>query len=205
MVDLETLGVLPGCKIMTIGATAFNLREGVVDSFYMRVERDNQYGLTEDHETVAWWMSQDEEISEEVFEPSNRCDLKSALWYLSEFIREYSNTDSDGKTTAVIFGNGSDFDNAILQYAYRACKLRPAWEFYNNRCYRTIKNMAPNVELKRKGLLHNAVDDAVSQTEHLIEVLKYLEKSNGSGKENRNEGLLNSFKNLWGAVSKMGR
>jgi exodeoxyribonuclease VIII len=45
------------------------------------------------------------------------------------------------------------------------------WQFWNSRCYRTVKSLYPDNKLKRSGTYHNAVDDAESQARHLIELL----------------------------------
>lgn len=204
MIDLETLGTLPGCKIMTIGVNVFNRTDACVDTFYIRVERENQYGLKEDDETILWWESQSAEAKNEMFHPDNRHDLKSALLYLTDFIRMYSNVDEKGRSDAVVLGNGSDFDNAFLQVAYKACKLKQPWEFWNNRCYRTYKSMAPHIKISREGVHHNALDDAITQTKHLLEVIKYLESRHGPGIENRTEDSVGFFIKTWNTIREVG-
>lgn len=205
MVDLETLGTLPGYKIMTIGVNVFNAHNHSVDTFYIKVDRENQYGLKESEETITWWDTQSDEAKAEMFGTDGRSDLKSALLFLNDFIRMYSNTDEKGKSDAVVLGNGSDFDNAFLQVAYKACKLKQPWEFYNNRCYRTIKSMAPHIKMKRTGTHHNALDDAISQTKHLLEVIKYLENRNGPRIEDRTEDSIGFFAKTWNTVREVGR
>jgi exodeoxyribonuclease VIII len=44
------------------------------------------------------------------------------------------------------------------------------WEFWKDRCYRTIKNCYPDVPFDRRGTHHNALDDARSQALHLIAI-----------------------------------
>jgi len=74
----------------------------------------------------------------------------------------------------VVWGNGASFDNAILANAYHKTHLDLPWQYYNNRCYRTIKNCYPNIKLSRAGTLHKALDDAKSQAMHLIEIFKNI-------------------------------
>jgi exodeoxyribonuclease VIII len=45
------------------------------------------------------------------------------------------------------------------------------WRHWNDRCYRTVKSLYPDVKLERVGTHHNAVDDAESQARHLIAML----------------------------------
>jgi exodeoxyribonuclease VIII len=69
-----------------------------------------------------------------------------------------------------LWGNGASFDNAILANAYAALKMEQPWAFWNDRCYRTIKAMHPKQKQQHLGTHHNALDDAISQAEHLIAI-----------------------------------
>lgn len=75
------------------------------------------------------------------------------------------------KDSRLLWGNGSDFDNVILASAYRSCNLEVPWKFWNNRCYRTVKALRPDIKIHRSGTYHNALDDAVSQAEHLMRMI----------------------------------
>ena len=62
MLDLETLGKLPGCAILSIGAVYFELETGRLgDEFYLNVDPASctRAGLTIDGETLGWWMQQE--------------------------------------------------------------------------------------------------------------------------------------------------
>ncbi len=76
-----------------------------------------------------------------------------------------------------MWGCGSDFDNVVLANAYTMCGLKAPWNFWNNRCYRTIKARYPEVEFERVGVYHRAVDDARSQALHLMKIEKDLKES----------------------------
>ncbi len=80
-----------------------------------------------------------------------------------------------------IWGNGASFDNTILEECFRRTALEMPWGYYNDRCYRTLKNLAPNVKLERLGTFHNALDDARSQAAHAVAVLNHLGVSLGRG------------------------
>jgi exodeoxyribonuclease VIII len=76
----------------------------------------------------------------------------------------------------LVWGNGADFDLPILSAAYVAAGFGgPPWKPYNGRCYRTLKNLRPDVPRpERRGTAHNALDDAVFQAEHAIALLAAL-------------------------------
>jgi len=65
---------------------------------------------------------------------------------------------------------GSDFDNAILYAAYAASGLEQAWEYWNSRCFRTLKALVPHVKMEKGGVAHNALDDAKNQALHAVKL-----------------------------------
>ena len=71
-----------------------------------------------------------------------------------------------------MWGNGAEFDNVILSQAYKNVEKEVPWQYYNNRCYRTVKNLFPHIEMERVGAHHNALDDAKSQAEHLLGIIR---------------------------------
>lgn len=166
MVDLETLGTKPGSVIIAIGATKFTSK-GIHEEFYKVIDLDScvKCGLTIDPCTVQWWMGQSDDARKLFAEKGD-----SLFNVLSEFSKFIGLGESERKI-AKIWGNGSDFDNVLLAQAYAAVNLETPWRFYNNRCYRTMKNLYPTVKFERSGTAHNALDDAKSQTEHLIKIL----------------------------------
>jgi hypothetical protein len=169
MVDLETMGTAANSAIIAIGAVKF-AGTGIKDEFYVNVELDScvRSGLVIDPGTVMWWMGQSDE-ARKAFKKDN-VRLFQALTDFAKFIGA-ANTAS-----VKLWGNGSDFDNVILANAYRAINLDLPWKFYNNRCYRTMKGMFPGIKMERKGVYHNALDDAKSQAEHLIRILNAISK-----------------------------
>lgn len=177
MVDLETLGRRPGCAILSIGAVYFNPATGELgDTFYVAVRNDGsqeKLGLHVDPDTLRWWESQGAAARGVFAEAQSRTKSKQvgrALDMLNEFLAP------PGKRQVRLWGNGSDFDNAILAVAMAAAKRELAWEFWNNRCFRTLKNLVRVPEPERAGTHHNALDDAVHQARHALAILAELRK-----------------------------
>lgn len=164
MLDLETLGNKPGAVIVAIGAVRFGGGE-LGNEFYVRVDAQScvHAGLKLDVSTVLWWMKQSAEARAELLQEGS--ELAAALCAFTEYAMSASVKDN-----TILWGNGSDFDNALLLAAYEACQLIPPWKFYNNRCYRTVKNLHPEIKLTRTGTAHNALDDAKSQALHLMQM-----------------------------------
>lgn len=158
MLDLETLGNKPGAVIVAIGAVRFG-GGALTEEFYSRVDAQScvDQGLKLDTSTVLWWMKQDDEARAELNKPGER--LMTALASFKDLI-----TKDD-----LVWGNGSDFDNTILAAAYDACGIPLPWKFWNNRCYRTLKALRPEIKINN-GVKHNALDDARAQALHLMEM-----------------------------------
>lgn len=163
MVDLETLGNRSNSVIISIGAVAFDLdkSETFTDTFYSVVEAQScvDAGLQMDASTVLWWMKQSDQARkafEAIGSPIYDTLLGFANWY---------------PKGAKFWGNGATFDNVILSNAYAACKMKKPWGYADDRCYRTVKTLYPDVKAERVGTYHNAVDDAVTQAKHLVAIL----------------------------------
>ena len=73
-----------------------------------------------------------------------------------------------------IWGKGATFDNVLLSNLYDAFEMQQPWRFRNNRCYRTVINMYPDIEPDEYLNLeaHVAVDDAIYQAGHLIKIIE---------------------------------
>lgn len=172
MVDLETLGQTPGCSIVAIGAVACSDDGWITDTLYVVVSRSScaSYGLFEEQRTLDWWDRQSPEAREVLALADRDGDaaaLPDALDALNAFVRRQG-------SKVLVWGNGSDFDNAILAVAAHAAQIELAWPFWANACYRTLKRRAPQVAIKRSGTHHNALDDARSQAEHLGRINRAL-------------------------------
>lgn len=170
MLDLETLGTVPGCAIASFGAVAFDEFGVAVEGFYRAVTIPQwdtpgltAEGLHKDQDTIDWWKRQNDE-ARKVFTDPDAASLMSALEQLGAFIGRYG--------SPRVWGNGADFDNPIVACAARAVGIDPKtlWQGFNGRCYRTVKNQHKDVKLVRGGTYHNALDDARSQADHLVRI-----------------------------------
>jgi exodeoxyribonuclease VIII len=172
MIDLETMGTRPNAPIIAIGAVAFQPERqhkdgemelgGILSTFYEVIDlawgvRD---GAVMDPETVIWWLSQSEEARTAV--TRRGIEPRIALLRLSDWMREFH---IEG-----VWGNGASFDNVILSETYGRLGMAAPWKFWQDRCYRTVKNLHPAVTMERSGTHHNALDDARSQAEHLLAI-----------------------------------
>lgn len=171
MVDLETLGTTPGSVILSIGAVEFS-RAGLGSEFYtvLNTEDCMDHYLAQEEGTKKWWGEQSHEarqVLRDAADVKTSVPLKLGLTKFSEFLGKQ-------KRQIAVWGNGADFDNALLAVAYKMADIPMPWEFWNNRCYRTLKNLVPGPKLTRTGVYHNALDDAKSQAQHMVELMRGL-------------------------------
>lgn len=165
MADLETLGTRPGSVIISLGATKFDENGPYGEPFYMRIDMQScvDAGMLIDVDTVKWWMKQSDAAREEFQKVS--VPITDALKDFTTWMLR----DIKLGSFLELWGNGANFDNSLLGEAYRRCGLTQPWMFWNDRCYRTLKAMYPDIKMpKREGTHHNALDDAISQVNHLI-------------------------------------
>jgi hypothetical protein len=167
MIDLETLGLIPGCAIVSIGAVPFNEFGVSGEDFYRTIHvKDWEVpGLTEDglrkeEPTIKWWQEQSPE-ARVVFENAHY-STRRAIAELGLYLNSMGNPR--------VWGNGADFDNPIISVAAQIVGLSPMelWRSYNSRCYRTVKQQFLDIKLVRSGTHHNALDDARAQAAHMV-------------------------------------
>jgi 3'-5' exoribonuclease Rv2179c-like domain len=193
MIDLETLGVRPGCVILSVGAAEFSTlapSDGIFRTYYRIINTDSclAAGLTEEDKTLEWWMKQDEKMIVK--------DAADSGVMLASVLAELFIWIGDG---AYVWGNGASFDLPILAEAYHRCGFGgPPWKPGRDRCYRTLKNLYPNIPLNQMNT-HNAVADAANQARHAVRILRSLEAplqtafySTGYGEGDRSGSSLTS-------------
>lgn len=179
MLDLETLGTVPGCVGFSIGAVVFDpLEQRLGSEFYAVINVDScldRY-LREEQDTKDWWSKQSDEAKVallEAYDPTVSEPLPDVLENFNGWQRAQGL-----KSNLRIWGNGADFDNPILRCMYDAAQVKPYAGAWGGRCYRTLKNLDElwpqlgfhklDKERHRTGTHHNALDDAKSQAIHLM-------------------------------------
>lgn len=164
MIDLETMGINNNAAIIAIGAVAFDFEGNLGDEFYQIVNLDSsvKVGGVMDPSTVLWWMKQND-LARREFERQGETE-SGALKDFRSFLAQFEDVK--------IWGNGAAFDNVILANAFRRNGFVVPWEHWNDRCYRTIKSLHPEIKMEREGVHHNALADAISQAKYLQRIIK---------------------------------
>jgi hypothetical protein len=171
MLDLETLGLHPGCVVMSIGAIKFDplgpLPEVVTidneptvpDGFYGVIDIDDcvAHGLTIDPETEKWWQTQDADVRDHLFSGNGLP--------LLEVVERFNDWYPDPQET--VWANGASFDQPIWQTASRAVGGSTPWNYRRVRDCRTVFDLSfgEDYSLYRNGPYprHHALFDCYRQ------------------------------------------
>lgn len=176
MMDIETTGVRPGCRVLSIGPVEFD-EKGTIDSLLVHPKLSDQVGV-DDGKTMGWWDTQSAE-AKSVFADNHI--LGESVEYVYKRIKTFIDDLVDArkslsqgleKVDVCIWGNGATFDNSIVQHMFYAKGLPIPWNTFGDRCYRTAINMLGRPSLQRQGVHHNALDDAMYQANCLIKAIK---------------------------------
>lgn len=172
MVDIETLGLSPGCVVLSIGAVRFNAIDDPIgatdDVFYAEIDRSSAEaaGLTVDPDTEDWWRGQDGFDTDSLL-GNDGLELEDALASLAGYIG-----DADE-----IWANSPAFDCSVLEAAYEAVGLPAPWEFYQERDVRTVRALPGAVELEQEGREHHALADAKHQAREVAETFQVIQNA----------------------------
>lgn len=171
MVDIETLGLTPSSKIVSVGAVLFdpyrlNSPEELFNgyTFYANVDPDSQPQSTTCPDTMEWWSRQSEAARGAL--SANKQPIDVVLRELHNFLC-FRQQDSHPPAHE-LWANGPNFDCVILEHAYRMYgnKFTLPVPFNRQYCVRSIKRAAwpagdaPQLNI---GVAHNALDDCVKQ------------------------------------------
>jgi hypothetical protein len=167
MLDIETLDTTPTAVILSIGAVRFDIDKpqflGEKFHHHIDIASNQAYHRTISGSTVEWWMKQNDEARQKITS-AIKSPLPDVLGKLLDFIGDAER----------IWGNGSDFDNVIVLNACKATGVR-TWKYSANSCYRTLKNLYPEIEKPNfEGVAHDALDDAINQALHLQSIYQHM-------------------------------
>ena len=172
MLDLETFGLDPNAAIVAIGAVEFFPESNTLgDEFYKNIELRSsvESGGIIDPDVVVWWMKQEKGAKDSLF-----VDGQHSHSVLLDFLSWIKSLEGE----PIIWGNGSAFDNVVLRQSYKRSSLQEPWSYKNDRCYRTVRGMYPDIKPdERIGIEHNALDDAKNQALHLMKILRTVTKT----------------------------
>lgn len=166
MIDIETMGIKPGCPVISIGAVYFDRYTGETgDQFYMSMGANALFYGELDNDTVEWWGAPERSQAYQQM-MAGECSPPVVANAFASFIKE------DTKP----WGNGSVFDITILEAWFAMFNVKTPWKFWNIRDVRTVVDIAginPR-DYPRLGTYHNALDDCLTQINYTCKALACL-------------------------------
>lgn len=162
MIDIETSGNKPGCKVLSLGAFGFD-KDGNQVEFYRRFDIKSQIaqGLEDDVGTMMWWNQQGKEAFEEAF--GGDTDPINGIADFKQWVMQNFKTGKFDKFKA--WSRGIDFDFPILNRFFAAFGFNGCpWQFWQQYDYRTVANLFPVIKsAEGNELKHSALEDAKAQ------------------------------------------
>jgi len=168
--DLETLGNTNNAPIVQIAAVMFNGEGDILSKFSRRIDLKSleQYNFKMDYRTLSWWFNQSSEAIGSVFgEDWERVSLSQALHDFTKWL---------GKPSEYVYWSHATFDPPILNNNFIQVKKENPIPFRLHRDIRTITHFTGKIEIERKGIAHDALDDCIYQAEYISKGLKQIKK-----------------------------
>jgi len=170
MLDFETLGLAPSSHVLSLGACTFPGELPKQEVFYTEFSKE-QPGRTVDISTIEFWFAQ--EIKPPI---AGGVSLASGV---RDFVMWCKfNLERLGTDRLELWCNGTDFDIPVLNDITNCTSypLTLPWKYSDVRDYRTLRKLFPEVvPAERTTQLHHALEDAIYQAQHCVEILHYLE------------------------------
>ncbi len=180
MLDVECMGKGNKAALTSLGAVVFNPSNGELGADFEEVINLNSsayYGDI-DASTVIWWLQQSEEARYIYQKDTPKSSLKDALTEFNQWLADIGDPND-----ICVWGNGKEFDNVIVQNAFKACRIKPNFINWNDLDVRTIVKMGkeilhidPKSTLEREGVHHSALADAKFQARYVSEIWQAFDK-----------------------------
>lgn len=179
VLDLETMGTSQNAAIIEVGLVIFNHMgvEGninLIDTYSSAVTLTSSmlHGGITDANTIEWWMDSDRAEARNNWIRSNKLSLPRVLNDISLLLGNFSSFEP----LPLIWGNGVNFDNAILKSAYERLEVKVPWGYRQEADFRTLKLLYKSIvpEPAFVGTPHTALDDARHEALWLSGILQYI-------------------------------
>lgn len=160
MIDAESLGTNNDSQILSIGACLFDGKGTVLRTFYRVIELEDDVHVRATPATLLFWLGQGAEAFTSLLTDPDRKDTFEVLYDLAEWIGVIGNDVEVG-------ANGTKFDIAALESLYKYYESPIPWVYNADRCMRTLRRFAGDLDIDFKGRPHHALDDAVWQAKYV--------------------------------------
>lgn len=172
MLDLETMGLGTNAPILAIGAVAFSqFGDGIEDTFHQGISLEDSMtnGRQPTASTILWWLQQSDAAREQVRQKGG-CGAR-----LAGVLAAFDAWMKSLPGTPYVWGNGANFDIAILEQAYLDAGMRTPWGYRNVRCFRTVMSeFGIETDWVKPVVAHDALADAEAQARTLQNCMRRI-------------------------------
>lgn len=181
MLDIETLGTIPGSQVIQIGAVRFHMAADMQmdEVLIMNVDRfdPDSASMQINEVTKAWWHDQPQRAKDMLSVPPP-IPLKDALQLLNGFV----------KSNSKIWAKPMSFDFPLIRAAYDRVNVKTAWHYRQEMCARTLYQLLPKpaqvwvnqttfASLAPGWIEHYALDDAKEQAISVMLAYKWMKEN----------------------------
>lgn len=167
MLDVETLGNIPGCVVTQVTIVPFHLKGTPlgeeVKVFDQRLHIGNQMadGLEVNAETLNWWMQQDADVRRYVM--AGDLGSEDFCFALTNYVGEIEISHKEYR----IWSTSAKVDFGCIPFLFRLNEIPYCINHRSERCARTfiemVKTQHPQMKLPKGLTTHNALDDCRRQ------------------------------------------
>jgi len=162
MLDLETIGNSSQAVITSLAIVNIEDPKEFINIEGISIDDQLAQGSKINGDTLRWWSTQDLSLFKSQL--TNEVSLAATVQHTAQFLNNYQ----------TIWAKGASFDFPILKYMLGSLPQHPMNHWGKYRDFRTMYQMYPDPALKpvREGSAHNALSDALFQSEHLMNIIK---------------------------------
>lgn len=177
LLDWETLDTRPeavvlSCNLMQFDPSSGTEHEQLQITFAAAlIEEQVRAGRTMSSSTLEFWMSQGQKAREGLYEGKRPFSMSQGLGTMRDFVSRISKVALNAD--ARVWGNGADFDIAILNSLCAQFKAPNPFRYSASRCARTV--MAAYSDLRvyaPMNLAHHPYHDNLAMAQSLSAVYK---------------------------------
>jgi hypothetical protein len=174
MLDAEMISTERDGALVNIAAVMFDIATETVGAEFSQrshLATSVRDGGTMSASTVMWFMRQSDAVRDQVWNGGE--DIRDVLRDLAIWLGQQAGRNEQGTPRARMWGNSARFDIGILESAYKRAQIPVPWYWSNERCFRTVHNLNPQVvyDIAEKGSgAHDPLVDCKFQIEHLFKI-----------------------------------
>src|SRR3990167_3580212 len=190
MLDFETLSLKENAVLLAIGACTFDPATGEIGAeFYAAIDPRTQHGRDISASTVLWWMEQDVRARAKITDAIKAADQVEAG--LPDDMDEAARAEVEASAAFSIqnvargllvwigtlgddievWSNGAK-DHSWFDSMFEYSGYKNPLQYGNQRDYRTLKALFPELKREEYGVAHNALDDAIGQAKHACAIMR---------------------------------